>query len=71
MHTTVIQDASQIQKKNYFFPGLPYSEELSQSPRGDPQGFPSMPRNLEKVQKYHQPAKLAIFFRANLFITLL
>ena len=30
-----------------------------------------MPRNLEKVQKYHQPAKWAIIFRANLFILLL
>jgi hypothetical protein len=38
---------------------------------GDLRGVPSMPRNLEKVQKYHQPAKWAIIFRANLFILLL
>jgi hypothetical protein len=31
----------------------------------------SMPKKLEKVQKYHQPMKLAIIFRANLFILLL
>ena len=53
------------------FAGLPCSQELNQSPRGDPRGVLSMPRNLEKVQKYHQPAKWAIIFWGNLFILLL
>ena len=40
----------------FSWPPMLLATELE--PQGWPQGVPSMPRNLEKIQKYHQSAKL-------------
>ena len=48
-----------------FFCWPPMSLKTKLEPPRWSHGVPSIPRNLEKVQKYPQPVKWAIIFRAN------
>ena len=48
-----------------FFCWPPMSLKTKLEPPGWSHGVPSIPRNHEKVQKYPQPVKWAIIFRAN------
>ena len=52
-------------EKHLFVSQPPMSLETEPQPPGWSRGVPSIPRNLEKVQKYPQPVKWAIIFRAN------